>query len=115
MEKYWAVPPTIVDYIQYVCTKYMVSCQFLVILTLKEINMTRPCYHRSVEGPFRSEVVPYQLHKYFCDVAELLGCGNHLDALIQYLSQLVLVELVLAHGQQDLDPHFSLLWFCRYC
>ena len=83
MEKYWAVPPTIVDYIHYVCTKYMVSCQFLVILTLKEINVARPCLHHLEDGFFHPEVFPVQLHNFLCSTAELLGSGDHMDSLVQ--------------------------------
>ena len=42
-------------------------------------------------------------------MAELLVHGNHMDMLIQELTRFVLGYRVLAHDEQDLDSHFSLL------
>ena len=95
--------------------KETVSCEGLVILMLETINVMRPWRHHSREGTFRSKVMPGQLHKVSGAVAELLGCGNHVDALIQELAHLVLGESVLAHGDQDRYPHHSLLRICWYC
>ena len=89
--------------------KDTVSCEGLFVLKPKEINVTRPCCHCSVEGNFRSEVIPGQLHKILGTVAELLGCGHHMDAMIQELNQFFLGELVLFHGKQDLYYNCSLL------
>ena len=86
-----------------------VYCEGLVVLKLKAINVMRPCHHCSREGTFRSEVFPGQPQKVTGDSAELLGCGDHVDALIQDLSQFVLGETVLAHGEQDLESHRYLL------
>ena len=55
------------------------------------------------------EVIPCQPHKLSGAVAELLGCGDHVDALIQELARFVLGDPVLYHGKQDLDLHHYLL------
>ena len=89
--------------------KETVSCKGLVILTLEAINVTRPCRDRSVEGTFRSKVIPGQPHEVLGAVSEILGRGYHVDVLIQELARFFLGELVLAHGEQDLDSHRSLL------
>ena len=83
--------------------------QDLFILTLEAINAMRPFHHRSVEGSFRYEVVPGHTHKVLCAVAEILGCGNYVDVMIQELDLLFLGELVLEHGDQDLEHNCSLL------
>ena len=103
---------SLVDYIHYVYTERMASFEGLVILMLKAINVTRPCCHCSREGSFCFEIVPGQPHEVSCAVAEILGRGNHLYALIQELAWFLVGELVLAHGDQDLDPHWSLFCIC---
>ena len=94
--------------------KETVYCKGFVILTLEAINVMRSCRHCSGEGTFRTEVITGQPHGVSGDEAELLGCGNHVDALIQEIAQFVLGELVLSHGNQDLDSHCSLLHVHRY-
>ena len=92
--------------------KEMVLCEGLFVLTLKAINVMRPCGHCSGEVTFCSEVIPSQPHKVSGAVAELLIHGDHIDALIQELARFVPGESVLAHGEQDLDSHCSLMRVC---
>ena len=54
-------------------------------------------------------VISGQPHKFSGTVAELLGRGDHVDALIQELAHFFLGESVLDHGDHDLDSHCSLL------
>ena len=97
------------DSVHFIRLKEMVYCKGLVVLTLKAINVTRPCRYRSVVRTFCSEVIPCQMHQVSGAVVELLGCGNHVDALIQDLTRFILEESVLTHSNQDMDPNCSLL------
>ena len=101
------------DSVHYVCTKDMVSCEGFVILTLEAINMMRLCCHCYGEGPLCTKLVHSNLHKVSCAVVDLLGCGNHMDTLIQELARFFLGESVLAPGEQDLEPYCYLLRVCR--
>ena len=101
--------------VHYVRPEETVSCEGFVVLTLEEINATMPCCHRYGEGKFRYKVIPGQPHEVSGAVAELLGYGNHVDALIQELAHLVLGESVLAHGKQDMYYHGALLRVLRAC
>ena len=98
-----------VDLIHDVCPKEMMSCEGLFVLTLEASNVTRPFQHHYREGTFRYELIPGQLHKFSGAVAELLGCGDHVDTLIRELARFVFGDPVLAHGEQYLDSHLSLL------
>ena len=46
-------------------------------------------------------------------VVDFMGLGDHVDVLIQEISRFVLGYSVLAHGEQDLDSHCSLLHVFR--
>ena len=93
--------------------KEAVSCEGLVILTLEAINVMRPCCYCSGEGTFRSEVIPGHTHEVLGAVVDFMGLGDHVDVLIQEISRFVLGYSVLAHGEQDLDSHCSLLHVFR--
>ena len=91
--------------VHYVRPEYTMYCKGLVVLTLEAINVVSQCRHCSGEGTFYSKVIHVQPHKFSVAVAELLGCGNQVGALIQELACFVIGESVLAHGEQYLDPH----------
>ena len=92
--------------------KDIVFFEGLFVLMLKAISVTRPCGHCSGKGTFRSEVIPVQPHEVSGAVAELLGHGDHVYALIQELARFVPGELVLAQREQDVDSHCYLLRVC---
>ena len=98
-----------VDLIHDACPEETVSCKGLVVLTIEATYVTRPSRHSSQEGTFRSKVIPGQPHEVTGAVAELLGRGNHVETLIQELARFFLGEPVLAHGEQDLESHRSIL------
>ena len=81
----------------------MVSCEGLIILILKAINVARPCHHHWREGSFQPKVVSGHLHEVSCDTEELLGRGDHVDLLGQELSQFFLGESIWVYGKQDMD------------
>ena len=89
----------LVYYVHDVRPEETVSCKVLVVLTLKAINVTRTCCHRSQEGNFCSKVIPVHPHTFLGAVSELLGFGDHVDVLIQELARFFLGESVLDHGK----------------
>ena len=58
-----------------------------------------------LRGTFGSKVIPGQPHEVLGAVAELLGCGNHVEALIQEIARFILGEPVLAHVVSHLGSY----------
>ena len=78
------------DFIYDIRSEKAFSFKGLVIFTLKDINVMRPCRHSLEDGSFYHEVVPNHMYKFLWAVAELLGRGDHMDWLVQNLARLFL-------------------------
>ena len=69
----------LVDLIHNVGPKEAVPCKSLIILTLEEVNMVRPCHHHLTWGPIWSDVISCQPKKVSCNVPDILGCCDYVE------------------------------------
>ena len=77
--------------------------------------MARSCHRHLAGKTVFLYVVPHKSDKFYRTVAEILGCGDHLDPLVQDIPRLFPGERVLVHGEEDLYPHHMLsrVWWER--
>ena len=97
-----------VDPIHDVGPREAVYHKSLFILSLKAVNMARPCCHRLAYGPNWAKLITLQPHKFSCAVPELLGYFDHVDLLVQDLPGFLPGKTVLAHGKKDLYLYHTL-------